>query len=80
MSYSKKDLYEKNIVQIMKTTWDFEIKTNHLIPLKRFKLEVTNHKKQTYQLVDFTVPVYYKVKVKESCTIFTINAMCEIDI
>ena len=39
-----------------KILWDFEIKTDHLIPAKRLDLVLINKKERTCQLVDFAVP------------------------
>ena len=46
--------------------WDFEIKTDHLIPARRPDLVLINKKERTCQLVDFAVPEDYRVKQKEN--------------
>ena len=41
--------------------WDFNIQTDYLIPIRRPDLE-----KRNCNLVNFTIPVDYKVKIKEN--------------
>ena len=52
---------------------DFEIQTDQLISARRPDLVIINNnkkkkrrKKKTYRIVDFAVPVDYRVKLKES--------------
>ena len=47
-----------------KILWDFDIKTDHLIPARRPDLGLINNKKS--QLVDFAVPADHRVKMKEN--------------
>ena len=57
-----------------KILWDFEIKTDHLIPARRPDLVFINKKKKkekrkkkrTCQLVNFAVPADHRVKLKEN--------------
>ena len=49
-----------------KILWDFEIKTDHLIPARRPDLVLINKKERTCQLVDFAVPANHWVKLKEN--------------
>ena len=49
-----------------KILWDFEIKTDHLIPARRPDLVLINKKERTCQLVDFAVPADHRVKLKEN--------------
>ena len=49
-----------------KILWNFEIQTDHLISARWQDLVVVNNNKRTCQIVDFTVPVDYGVKLKES--------------
>ena len=44
--------------------WDFEIKTDHLIPARRPYLVLINKKKRICQLVDFAIPANHRVKMK----------------
>ena len=46
--------------------WDFEIKTDQLIPVRRSDLVLINKKERTCQLVDFAVPADHRVKLKEN--------------
>ena len=53
--------------------WDFEIKTNYLIPVKKNKktkpssnLKKEKEKTRTCRQVDFDVPVDQRLKIKES--------------
>ena len=46
--------------------WDFEIKTDNLIPARRPDLVLINKKERTCQLVDFAVPADHRVKLKEN--------------
>ena len=48
-----------------KLLWDFEIQTDHLISARRPNLVLVNKKKATWRIVDFTVPVDHRVKVKK---------------
>ena len=47
-----------------KIVWDFEIQTEHLIPIRRLDPELI--KKRICHLVDFAVPADYRVKIKEN--------------
>ena len=49
-----------------KILWDFEIKTDPLIPARRPNLVLINKKEITCQLVDFAVPADDRVKLKEN--------------
>ena len=49
-----------------KILWDFEIKTDHLIPARRPDLVLINKKERTDQLVNFAVPADHRVKLKEN--------------
>ena len=48
-----------------KILWDFEIKTDHLIPARRPDLLLINKKERTCQLVYFAVPSNHRMKLKE---------------
>ena len=45
---------------------DFDIQTDHLISTRRPDLIVINKKKKTWKTVDFAVPAYHRIKLKES--------------
>ncbi len=49
-----------------KVHWDFEIKTDSLISVRRPDLMITNKKKRTYRIVDFSVSAGLRVKLKEN--------------
>ena len=49
-----------------KILWDFEIKTDHLIPARRPDLVLINKKERPCHLVDFAVPTDRRVKLKEN--------------
>ena len=49
-----------------KILWDFEIKTDHLIPARRPDLMIIKKKRRTRQIVDFAVTADYRVKSKEN--------------
>ena len=49
-----------------KLLWDFNLQTDHLIPAKRPDLIIINKKKIIYKIVDFAVPVDYKINLKEN--------------
>ena len=55
-----------------KGLWDFEIQTDHLILVRRPYLVIVktktkqNKKKQNCRIVDFSIPVDHRVKLKES--------------
>ena len=49
-----------------KLLWDFDIQTDPLISARRPDLIIINKKKRTCKIVDFTVPVDYRIKLKES--------------
>ena len=45
---------------------DFEIKTDHLIPVRRLaQLSISNDKKRTSYLMNFAVSLDQRVKIKE---------------
>ena len=50
-----------------KLLWDFNIQTDHLIPARRPDLIIIKKKKKkrTCKIVDFAVPAYYRIKLKE---------------
>ena len=48
-----------------KILWDFEIKTDHLIPARKSDLVLICKKKSTYHLVDFAVPADFELKMLE---------------
>ena len=49
-----------------KLLWDFNIQTDHLIPVKRPDLIIINKKKnRTCKIVDFAVPADHRIKLKE---------------
>ena len=48
-----------------KLLWDFNIQTNHLIPVRRPDLIIINKIKRTCKIVDFAVPVDHRIKLKE---------------
>ena len=47
--------------------WDFNIQTDHLIPVRRPDLIIINNtkKKRTCKIVDFAVPAEHRIKLKE---------------
>ena len=49
-----------------KLLWDFNIKTDHLIPARRPDLIIINKRKRICKLVDFAVPAVHRIKLKES--------------
>ena len=55
-----------------KIPWDFEIQTDHLIPVKRPDLMIDNKKKKkkrklwTYQIMDFAVLADHRGEIKEN--------------
>ena len=59
-----------------KLLWDFNIQTDHLISARRPDFTVINEKKKktittkkknrTSKIVDFAVPAYHRIKLKES--------------
>ena len=49
-----------------KILWDFEIQTNYPISVRKTDLWLINMKKRTFHLVDFTILVDNRVKIKES--------------
>ena len=49
-----------------KPRWDFEIQTDHLISARQPYLVIINKKKRTCRIMDFTVPVVHRVKLKEN--------------
>ena len=48
-----------------KLLWDFNIQTDLLIPTRRPNLIIINKKKRTCKIVDFAVPAYHRIKLKE---------------
>ena len=61
--YKPKSVLENETHKIL---WDFEIKTDNLIPARRTNLELINKTERTCQLVDFAVPADHRVKLKEN--------------
>ena len=51
---------------LYKLLWDFHIQTDHLIPARRPDLIIVNKKKRVCKIVDFAVPVDYRINLKES--------------
>ena len=49
-----------------KLLWDFNIKTDHLIPARWPDLIIINKKERIFKIVDFAVPVDHRIKLKES--------------
>ena len=49
-----------------KLLWDFNIKTDHLIPARRPDLIIINKRKRICKIVDFAVPVDHIINLKES--------------
>ena len=50
-----------------KLLWDYNIHTDHLIPARRPDLIIINDKKKktTCKIIDFAVPAYHRIKLKE---------------
>ena len=48
-----------------KLLWDFNIQTDHLIPVRRPELIIINKKKRTCKIVDFAVPADHRIKLKK---------------
>ena len=48
-----------------KLLWDFNIKTDHLIPARRPDLIIINKKKRICKIVDFAVPADHRINLKE---------------
>ena len=48
-----------------KLLWDFNIRTDHLIPARRPDLIIINKKKRIYKIVDFAVLVDHRINLKE---------------
>ena len=48
-----------------KLLWDFNIKTDHLIPARRPDLKIINKKKRICKIVDFAVPADHRINLKE---------------
>ena len=48
-----------------KLLWDFNIQTDHLIPARRPDLIIINKKKRICKIVDFPVPVYHRINLKQ---------------
>ena len=49
-----------------KLLWDFNIQTDHLIPVRRPDLIIINKKKRICKIVDFAVPADHRINLKES--------------
>ena len=49
-----------------KLPWDFNIQTDHLIPVRRPDLIIINKKKRICKIVDFAVPADHRINLKES--------------
>ena len=51
-----------------KILWDFNIQTDNLIPARRPDLIIINkkRKKRLCKIVDFAVPAYHRINLKES--------------
>ena len=49
-----------------KLLWDFNIQTDHLIPVRRSDLIITNKKNRICKIVDFTVPADHRINLKEN--------------
>ena len=50
-----------------KLLWDFDIQRDHQISVRRADLLIINNKKRrTCKIVDFAIPVDYRIKLKES--------------
>ena len=45
-----------------KIIWDFQIKTDHLIPARRPDLMIVNRKKRTSRVVDFAASADHRMK------------------
>ena len=63
--------YVHNTISVLKNDthillWDFHIQTDHLISARRPDLIIINENKRTCKMVDFTVPIDDRVKLKES--------------
>ena len=49
-----------------KLLWDFDVQTDHLISARRPDLIIINKKKKSiWKIVDFPIPVDYRIKLKE---------------
>ena len=48
-----------------KPLWDFNIKTDYLIPTRRPDLIIINKNKRICKIVDFTVPEDHRINLKE---------------
>ena len=50
-----------------KLLWDFNIQTDHLIPVRRSDLIIinNNNKKRICKIVDFAVPADHRINLKE---------------
>ena len=49
-----------------KFLWDFDVQTDHLISTRKPDLTImNNNKKRIFQIVDFGVPVDYRIKRKK---------------
>ena len=49
-----------------KLLWDFNIKTDHLIPVRRPDLIIIDKKNRISKIVDFAVPADHRINLKES--------------
>ena len=48
-----------------KLLWDFNIQTDHLIPVRRPDLIIISKKNRTCKIVDFAFPADHRIKLKE---------------
>ena len=60
--HKPESVFENEKHQIL---WDFEIQTDHQLPVRRLYLVIIN-KRKTYQIVDFAIPTDHRVKFKEN--------------
>ena len=49
-----------------KLLWDFNIRTDHLIPVRRPDLIIISKRKRIYKIVNFAVPADHRINLKES--------------
>ena len=49
-----------------KLLWDFNRKTDHLIPARRPDLIIINKRKRICKIVDFAIPADHRINQKES--------------
>ena len=65
ITWTNRNLFKKIRHKIL---WDFQIQIDHLIPVRRPDLKITNKEKRTWRIVDFAVPVERWAKIKENET------------